>query len=66
MTNDQRSSLLVLTASTLTARLALVAAYSWGKRSCTSYECASATRSAVSSISKMWSLLSMRGTIRRW
>jgi hypothetical protein len=65
MTNDQRSSLLVLTALRLTARLALVAAYSWGKRSCTIRECANATGSAVSSISKMRSLLSMRGAIRR-
>jgi hypothetical protein len=65
MTNDQRSSLLFF-ALRLTTRLALVAAYSGGKRSCSSRECTSATGSAASSILKMRSLLSMREMIRRW
>jgi hypothetical protein len=55
-----------LTALRLTARLGLVAAYSWGKRLGSSRECTNATGSAASSISKMRSLLSMRGTIRLW
>jgi hypothetical protein len=64
--NDQRSSLLCLTALRLMAHLTLVAAYSRGRRSCTNREHASATGLAVSSISKMRSSLSMRGMIRRW
>jgi hypothetical protein len=48
------------------ARLALVAVYSRGRRSCTNHERAGATELAVSSISKMRSSLSMRGMIRRW
>jgi hypothetical protein len=63
--NDQRSSLLYLTALRLMARLARVAAYSRGRRSCTNRERASATGLAVSSISKMRGSLSMRGMIRR-
>jgi hypothetical protein len=66
ITNDQRSSLLCLTALRPMAHLALVAAHSRGRRSCTNRERASATGLAVSSISKMWSSLSMRGMIRRW
>jgi hypothetical protein len=66
MVNAQSAVSSVLMALRLTARLALVAAYSRGKRSGSSRVCASATRSAVSSISKMRSRLSMRGTIRRW
>jgi hypothetical protein len=50
----------------LMARLALMAAYSRGKRPGSSRDCASATGSAVFSISKMRSRLSMRGMIRRW
>jgi hypothetical protein len=65
ITNDQRLSSLCLTALRLMARLARVAAYSRGKRSCTNRECASDTGSAVSSISKIWSSLSMRGMTRR-
>jgi hypothetical protein len=65
MVNDQRSSSLCLTALRLMARLALVVAYSYGRRSCRSRDYTSATGSAVSSISKMRSRLSMRGTIRR-
>jgi hypothetical protein len=48
------------------ARRARVAAYSRGKRSCSSRDSANATGSASSSISKMRSRLSVRGTIRRW
>jgi hypothetical protein len=48
------------------ARRARVAAYSRGKRSRSSRDSANATGSASSSISKMWSRLSIRGTIRRW
>jgi hypothetical protein len=49
----------------LIARLAHVAAYSWGKRSCSSRERASDTGLVASLISKMQSSLSMRGTIHR-
>jgi hypothetical protein len=66
ITNDQRPSLIFLTALRLTARLALVAAYSGGRRSWIDRERASATGLAVSSISKMRSSLSMMGMIRRW
>jgi hypothetical protein len=55
-----------MTALRLTACLALVAAYSGGKRSCSNRERASATGLVVSSISKIRSSLSMRGMIRRW
>jgi hypothetical protein len=51
ITNDQRSSLLCLTALRLMARLALVAAYSRGRRSCTNRECANDTGFAASLIS---------------
>jgi hypothetical protein len=51
ITNDQKSSLLCLTALRLMARLALVAAYSRGKRLCTNHERASDTGLAVSLIS---------------
>jgi hypothetical protein len=63
--NDQRSSLLYLTALRLMARLDRVAAYSRGRRLCTNRERASATGLVVSSISKMRGSLSMRGMIRR-
>jgi hypothetical protein len=66
MTNDQRSSLLLLTGLRLMARIALVAAYYWKKWLGSNRERARATGSAASSISKMRSLLSMRGMIRRW
>jgi hypothetical protein len=66
MANDQSATSSVLMTLWLTARLALVAAYSRGRRSSSSRDCATATGSVVSSISKMWSRLSMRGTIRRW
>jgi hypothetical protein len=66
ITNNQRSSLLFLTALRLMARLALVAAYSGGRRSWTNRERTSAIGLAVSSISKMRSSLSMKGMIRRW
>jgi hypothetical protein len=49
--NDQRSSLLCLTALRLMARLALVAAYSRGRRSCTHRERASNTGLAALLIS---------------
>jgi hypothetical protein len=49
----------------LIARLALVAAYSGGRRLCSSRERANAIGSASSFISKMRSSLSMRGTIHR-
>jgi hypothetical protein len=42
-----------------------VAAYSCGRGSGSSHDCASATGLAASLISKMWSYLSMRGMIRR-
>jgi hypothetical protein len=48
------------------ARRARVPAYSRGKRSRSSRDSANATGSASSSISKMRSRLSIRGTIRRW
>jgi hypothetical protein len=48
------------------ARRARVAAYSRGKRSRSSRDSANATGSAASSISKMRSRLSIRGTICRW
>jgi hypothetical protein len=66
ITNDQRSSLLFLTVLRLMARLAHVAAYSGGRRSCTNRERASATGLAVSSISKMQSSLAMRAMICQW
>jgi hypothetical protein len=66
ITNDQRSSLLFLTARRLTARLSLVDAYSGRRRSWINRERASATGLAVSSISKMRSSLTMKGMIRRW
>jgi hypothetical protein len=51
MMNDQRSSLLCLTALRLMARLALVAAYSKGRRSGSNRERANDTGLAVSPIS---------------
>jgi hypothetical protein len=48
------------------ARLALVAAYSGGRHSCSSRERANVVVLAVLLISQMWSSLSMRGTIRLW
>jgi hypothetical protein len=51
ITNDQRSSSLCLTALRLMARLARVATYSRGKRSCTSRERTNDTGLAVSPIS---------------
>jgi hypothetical protein len=48
------------------ARLALVAAYSGERHSCTSRERTNAVGLAVSLISKMRSALSMRGMIRLW
>jgi hypothetical protein len=51
ITNDQRSSLLCLTALRLMARLALMAAYSRGRRSGTNRERANDTGLAVSPIS---------------
>jgi hypothetical protein len=65
MMNDQRSSLLCGTDLRLIARLALVAAYSRGRRSCSSRERANDVGLASLFISKMRSSLSMRGTIRR-
>jgi hypothetical protein len=50
----------------LTARLALVAAYSLGKRSYSNRERASDTGLAALLILKMQSSLSMRGMTRRW
>jgi hypothetical protein len=58
--------LLFLTALRLTARLALVATYSWGKGSCINRECDNAAGLAISSISKMRISLSMRGMIPQW
>jgi hypothetical protein len=66
MVNAQSAVSSTLMALRLTARLALVAAYSCGKRPSSSRNCASATGSAVSSISKMRRRLSMKGTICRW
>jgi hypothetical protein len=66
MVNAQSVVSSVLMALRLTVRLALMEAYSRGKRLGSSRDCTSATGSAVSSISKMRSRLSMRGTIRRW
>jgi hypothetical protein len=51
ITNDQRLSLLCLTALRLMARLALVAAYSGGRRSGSNHEHANDTGLAVSPIS---------------
>jgi hypothetical protein len=65
MENDQSVASSLLMTMRLTARLALVAAYSCGRRSGSSRDCASATGSAISSISKTRSHLSMRGMIRR-
>jgi hypothetical protein len=64
--NAQSAVSMILVALRLTARLALVAAYSREKRWGRSRGCVSATGSAVSSISKIRSRLSMRGTTRRW
>jgi hypothetical protein len=64
ITNDQRSSLLCRLALRLMARLALVAAYSRRKWSCSNRERANAVGLAASLISWMRSSLSMRGTIR--
>jgi hypothetical protein len=66
MVNAQSMVLSTLMALRLTARLALVAVYFCRRRSGISRDCASATGSVVSFISKMWSRLSMRGTIRWW
>jgi hypothetical protein len=66
MANDQSTSSSFLMTLRLTVCLALMAAYSCGRRSGSSRDCASTTGSAVSSISKMQSRLSMRGMIRRW
>jgi hypothetical protein len=63
ITNNQRSSLLCGTNLTLIAHLALIVAYSGGRRSCSSREHASDVGLAASLISKMRSSLSMRGTI---
>jgi hypothetical protein len=48
------------------ACLALVAAYSRGKRSCTNRERVSDMGLAISAISQIRSSLSMRGMIYRW
>jgi hypothetical protein len=48
------------------ARSARVAAYDHGKRSRSSRDSVNAMGSASSLISKMWSRLSIKGTIRRW
>jgi hypothetical protein len=66
MVNAQSVVSSALMALRLTARIVLMPAYSCGKRSGSSRDCASATGSAVSSISKTRSRLSMSGTIRRW
>jgi hypothetical protein len=66
ITDDQRSSSLCDTHLRLTARLTLVAAYSGRRHSYSSWEHASDEGLAASLISKMWSSLSMRGTIPRW
>jgi hypothetical protein len=66
MVNTQSAVLSTLMALRLMERLALVAAYSCGRRSGSGRDCASALGSAVSSISKMRSRLSMSGTICRW
>jgi hypothetical protein len=65
MMNDRRLSWLCGTDLRLIARLALVAAYSGGKRLCSSHECANDVGLASSFISKMQSSLSMRGKIRQ-
>jgi hypothetical protein len=60
MANDQSATSSDLMTLRMTTRLSLVAAYSHGRRSGSSRDCASTTGSAVSSISKMRSRLSMR------
>jgi hypothetical protein len=65
MVNAQRIASLLRAALRSMARRARVAAYSCGKRSGSRRDCASATGSASSCISKMRSGLSIRGTIRR-
>jgi hypothetical protein len=61
ITNDQRSSLLCDIDLRLTAHLALVAAYSGSRRSCSSRERTNDVGLAASLVSKMRSSLSMRG-----
>jgi hypothetical protein len=65
MVNAQRTASSLRAALRSMARRARVAAYSRGKRPDSNRDCASATGSASSCISKMQSGLSIRGTIRR-
>jgi hypothetical protein len=65
-TNFQSATSSVLMILRLTAHLAHVAAYSYGRRSGSNRNSARATGSASSSISKMRSRLSIRGMIRGW
>jgi hypothetical protein len=65
MVNAQRAASSFRLVQRLMARRARVAAYSRGKRPSINRDCASATGSASSCISKMRSYLSIRGTTRR-
>jgi hypothetical protein len=65
MVNAQRAASSLRVAMRSMARRARVAAYSREKRRGINCDCANATGSAFSCISKMRSGLSIRGTIRR-